>query len=1516
VSTSSRLLAVAAVTGVALGALGPAPRARSAQTGLVANGTSLAVTTSHSVATFARADLVGFTNTLTGETYLRNASTGQLASVDTITNTGQSLQASNWTIAPDPGTGVPVATITLGDVSRTLVMTVRIDPVTDEIVIRTSATTSVAGLRAASWSVAGLDLEHGRLIAPAQSGRVFDAKDPGVGVSLDYPNMWNAQTVVYEAAAGSFVAYSTDPGMSFKRLRISTRGSTTIDVALGTEPVPPFPTATGVPEIEWRLKAFAGDWRAATQPFRTWLLATRPPLSTVAYPWVANIRSVITVSAPDSGLLAPLAAALVPAQTLLYLVDWRVDGYDVNYPDYTPRAGAASFVQAAHALGFKVMLHTDLIGVSPGNADYSGVQAFQVRTPESLQLMGWRWELPPSTPYRFAYISPASSAFRALWIARVGAAVAALQPDALHLDISSPQYNDGNGIIEGRTYPAGSVKLHDDIVAAFPTLALGGEGENDFAYRYHAFAQVLTYTEGAAPPGHPITAYLFSPSVRFYGHLGQPVATDASFKRHLRDTVTRGALPTARVYTTNEVDLAHPDHARLFGILQSWQTYNFQFAAGDWGSDLVRYAGSGGSTASLTDAAGVMSLVAAGTPLVRQAHDVNRVTTPALIRGWPAFDATTLYGLDPARLYWLDPVARPTTTHVTSLPDGVRLKSSTLVGNGFAHIAVAPVPRTSFDAMADLLYGQPGVRYLGVDGPLGNGAVVYASSIVAGGQSRSGLFIHPPWQGQIGGETFIEYAVAVPRAATLRFAVAVADNANCTDGVTFRVTANGAELWSQHLLRTGWQEVALGLAAYADQTLALRLISHPGPANNPNCDWSLWSGAHLEVAPATGTIAVPLAFGPGDLYSGFDGDGLLTVAPPSGAVVSNVPVPGRFTVFTAPGPAVSAGSTLTALPFQTWRAGRDELAQLGSIFDSGTIGSGTAGGVFKNPVINGHPPDNGRTVLSWVVRLPDAGPLRLGWSAGIRDGGATSDGIDFEVHINGVPYWRLTTSANQWFPGSLDLAGWQGRSILIELVTDSRTNAGYDWALWADLVFQAGGGCTYGVPGGTPVGAAGAAGLTFAVTAPAACPWSAAPSAPWLTVAAPASASGSATVTYSVAPNLGGPRSGTIAIGGQAFVVSQAAGSADLVANGSFDAGLAGWQTFATPDPTYIVTSVVGGVLEFYRQPPPPMTTNQATVFQQTGVPVPSGTALEARFDLGNSSAVRKRVSVLVLEFDFSDLFVCTFWLEPGAPLRTYRMRTHTTKAWTNAAIYFYAATAGANGGAYRLDNVSLHLDQGAAAGRTDCVDPTSPAATPGLDGPSLLANGDFNMGLAPWGLFGQIVQQVVGGVFEFYRPPGVPAGVVLQNTGQPMTPGQILTATFELGNSSGVRKRVTVLLHDNDFSDLMACTFWLPPGLPLSPFAVRGFATQAWTNATLSVYPATVGAESWIRLDNVTFQRTPSRAIVGTECVEPGDALAGATLLSAYAFGAGAGGSPPANGRMAARAMRLALRYARPGQP
>jgi hypothetical protein len=82
--------------------------------------------------------------------------------------------------------------------------------------------------------------------------------------------------------------------------------------------------------------------------------------------------------------------------------------------------------------------------------------------------------------------------------------------------------------------------------------------------------------------------------------------------------------------------------------------------------------------------------------------------------------------------------------------------------------------------------------------------------------------------------------------------------------------------------------------------------------------------------------------------------------------------------------------------------------------------------------------------------------------------------------------------------------------------------------------------------------------------------------------------------------------------------------------------------------------------------------------------------------------------------------------------------------------------------------------------------------------------------------------------------------------------------------------------MHDADWSDVLACTFYLEPGQALSGYAMRAGTTKSWGNATLSIYPSTVGADAtsqWIRFTNVTLTKTAD-VPKGSECIEPGGAL------------------------------------------
>ena len=96
------------------------------------------------------------------------------------------------------------------------------------------------------------------------------------------------------------------------------------------------------------------------------------------------------------------------------------------------------------------------------------------------------------------------------------------------------------------------------------------------------------------------------------------------------------------------------------------------------------------------------------------------------------------------------------------------------------------------------------------------------------------------------------------------------------------------------------------------------------------------------------------------------------------------------------------------------------------------------------------------------------------------------------------------------------------------------------------------------------------------------------------------------------------------------------------------------------------------------------------------------------------------------------------------------------------------------------------------------------------------------------------------------------------------------------------------MIVHDNDFSDLVACNMWLAPGQGLTVYTMTLYASKAWTNATVAVYPRTVGNVPWVRLDNVTLTRTPGTAIVGTTCAQGAAALAAPAAVETSASSGG----------------------------
>jgi uncharacterized repeat protein (TIGR01451 family) len=149
--------------------------------------------------------------------------------------------------------------------------------------------------------------------------------------------------------------------------------------------------------------------------------------------------------------------------------------------------------------------------------------------------------------------------------------------------------------------------------------------------------------------------------------------------------------------------------------------------------------------------------------------------------------------------------------------------------------------------------------------------------------------------------------------------------------------------------------------------------------------------------------------------------------------------------------------------------------------------------------------------------------------------GSGNGTVNFSVTANTLP--NGSTSPRT---GSLTVAG--------QIITINQSGLSCGFTLGStSQTFNAGGG-----PGSVTV-----------TTSNGSCPWTATSNAPWLTVTSGPGATGNGTVTFTVSPNNGSIRVGSITIAGQNFGVTQAAGTAkklfDFDADGKAD--LAIWRS-------------------------------------------------------------------------------------------------------------------------------------------------------------------------------------------------------------------------------------------------------------------------------------------------------------------------------------------------------------------
>ena len=770
------------------------------------------------------------------------------------------------------------------------ILTIEVEAGSGDLLIGGSGIADTTGVYGFQWGCENLDIANVELILPASGGQVITSSSPFNARGYAYPSRrWEAQLAIIQGERGGFFVRGTDNTFRFKEFYFEKDGETMV-LGFQTRNQAPWDSLTRVESVRWRFNTYAGDYRIPASIYRYWMEEAFEPWRLSDVPsWVEDIGLVIIVGRHHLDMLAALAEEIDPSKTLLYLNSWRKDGYDQNYPDYTPIEGFGDFVKAAHGYGFRVMLHANLVSMHPYHPLYPEFQQYQFRDPRDGDLRGWHWDT-PDYPNPYAYINNASSKFRELLVSRLKEVWEEYQVDAFHLDISHVVINDANGLIEGLNSGQGNALMHKELAAAMPGVVFSGEHLHEVTFFRESFAQ-----RGPVRPGstsHPISAFLFSPYTRPYGHLGIPHSRSGQeYHMYLDSYDSWGVLPTLWEWDLRQpyADLTE----QILSIARQWQSLGLRpdFES-DWADNtLFQFMTADGETV-------VYQEINGGTEYngVMRIHGVTHVDTGLGLPYWRAYNETSVLGLDPDRWYVLTDIPRDfSQVHINSLPVGVSVVESRVTdhtalfrldfkGEGDPDLPVTVglfvSPSENYTVETDL--SEPIIIFLTepqpVNVPYDLRTAEFASSL-----QHQGYF-SPPIGGfgrvRIGRRTidgvrkdtinagpgpdrpnFVSFSLHLPETPKLRLSFSMGLKEGCSQGVTFRVLLNGETRFDYFKTTFDWTEGDVSLSDFAGKPLLLELVTDPAQSGSggANCDWASWGNpliTHYADANADGVIDV------------------------------------------------------------------------------------------------------------------------------------------------------------------------------------------------------------------------------------------------------------------------------------------------------------------------------------------------------------------------------------------------------------------------------------------------------------------------------------------------------------------------------------------------------------------------------------------------------------------------------------------------------------------------------------
>ena len=428
------------------------------------------------------------------------------------------------------------------------------------------------------WRLSGCEFDD--VIIPALGGQVISKTMPvGKTLSYKYPFWLSAQFVIGSKSNEHTMIRSADKSTSMKLVRVG-KDRTGFSITYGFEVQAQ--KMSSVFKASWMIESFSGDWQTAVDHYRTWMesgFTQTPYHEHNSYPeWANDINFVLEIwgARRDDDQPFHTFDQMIerieawqkihpPKNTLLYLPGFAEKGIDSHAPDYYPSeqcGGSGAFgrlIKRAHALGYRVMIHTNTLAMTYTHRLYEKFKKYQVVDVFG-RPQGWGLDMDGdwlAEPY-FAYMNPGYPEWTEVFGGMIGKLIGQYDLDAVFLDQTLLAFN----IKEGPDFIAGMREHVGRMQKMFPNILFAGEGLHEQNISCLPMAQIhgldsikeVHAMDDEAPwrNYHPVSVYLFGKYTKFVPHLltKHPSAEEFNFQEKAYTDLN--VLPALVLYNSEQ----------------------------------------------------------------------------------------------------------------------------------------------------------------------------------------------------------------------------------------------------------------------------------------------------------------------------------------------------------------------------------------------------------------------------------------------------------------------------------------------------------------------------------------------------------------------------------------------------------------------------------------------------------------------------------------------------------------------------------------------------------------------------------------------------------------------------------------------------------------------------------------------------------------------------------------------------------------------------------------------------